>query len=78
MLTESDEEILIDDDEENDCLNQVVIHPKSDGIKGGTAQGLLDKVSDVLRKISTGSKTSNEAGSRKVSRNESERRYVNS
>jgi len=74
MLTESDEEILLEDDEEDDCLKQVVVH-KGETSKLGTAQGILDKVSGVLRKISTGTKNSNDAGSRKVSRNETEERY---
>jgi hypothetical protein len=80
MLTESDNEILIDEDEEGECLKQVVVHStnaqhEKSGIVMGTAQGILDKVTGVLRKISTGTKNSSDGETRNVSRNESQRRY---
>jgi hypothetical protein len=71
-LSESDEEVLIGD-EETDTLEQVIVH----GETSRPPTTIMEKVSGAIRKISSGSKTPSEGPSRKVSRNESFRRYPN-
>jgi hypothetical protein len=82
-LSESDEEVLIEEDEDDDkeSLRQVVVHSgeqSGGGMKTSASTSILDKFSgakEYIRKISAGSRISNEGPSRKVSRNESLRKY---
>lgn len=80
-LSESDEEVLIGEDDETDNLRQVVIHgggvpAGEEGMKPCSSASIMEKVSGAIRKISSGSRTPPvaEGPSRKVSRNESFRR----
>ncbi|CAG7832242.1 unnamed protein product [Allacma fusca] len=80
MVSESDEEILItsadrdlEDDSLTNTLEEVVIHTNDDPTKP-PSQNLIEKVNTVIRKISSGTRTPSEGPSRKVSRNESDRK----
>lgn len=73
-LSESDEEVLIEEGDETDNLQQVVVH--GEGTKASSNTTIMEKVSGAIRKISSGSRTSTDGGgpSRKISRSESSRR----
>ncbi|ODM98550.1 Open rectifier potassium channel protein 1 [Orchesella cincta] len=76
-VSESDEEVLLDEDKHGDKL-EVVIHKVSmdeTDRKGNLGHSFMEKVNGAIRKISgTGMMTPPETPSRKISRNESDTR----
>lgn len=79
-VSESDEEVLIEDDIKKtpEQLDSVVIHKTSvneSDKRPGQSQSFMDKVSGAIRKIS-GNATPPETPSRKISRNESDKKRL--